>query len=409
MQLSSLPETPSPYYYAVGIPMDREYSKFFEVFTRVSKAIHTGENTDEILERIVTHISDILNAKGCIYWIVDQGQKSITNKISNGFSYRNLAEIDYTTLTAIFDQGDQDFVYIEDAMYDPRIPNLDKIGKKRVGSIHAIFFDIVRDFRGILAVYFTETRQLTDGEEDIVRALGEQGAIALQKSLSYDEKMLDALKQVVEGFTLALEAKDEQTHGHSVRVASFARQVARSAGLTKSQIETVYHGGLLHDIGKIGMNDQILERLGILSRKEMDIVRQHPIIGARIVQPLIFLNDVEPLIRHHHERWDGTGYPDGLKGEDIPLQARILTVCDAFETMLAGRKHFERMKLEDAIVNLQLGASSQFDPNIVLALFDVLEQQPEIAGATKAAVGCIQIHKRRLKNSQTRKAASMFI
>ncbi len=157
------------------------------------------------------------------------------------------------------------------------------------------------------------------------------------------------------------------------------------------------------------MNDQILERLGILNRKEMDIIRQHPIIGARIVQPLVFLSDVEPLIRHHHERWDGSGYPDGLKGEDIPLSARILTVCDAFETMLAGRKHFEKMKVEDAIVNLQGGAGHQFDPDIVLALFDIMEKRPEELGLGTIAAGCLRNHRRRVQDSKARRSASLFI
>ena len=389
--------------------MDQDYSQFFKVFRRVSKAIHTGENTHEILERIVENISEILEAKGCIFWIVDQGQKSIKNMISHGFSYRSLAEIDYATLMAIFDDRGEESVFIEDAMYDSRIPNLDKIGKKKVGSIQAVFFDIVRDYRGILAVYFSKTRKLTKGEHDILQALGEQGSIALQKSLSYDDKMLDTLKQMVEGFTLALEAKDEQTHGHSIRVAQYAKCIAQAMKLTAAQTETMYHGGLLHDIGKIGMNDHILERLGILNRKEMDIVKQHPVIGARILQPLVFLSDVEPLVMHHHERYDGSGYPEGLKGNDIPLGARILTVCDAFETMLAGRKHFAKMKLEDAIVNLQLGAGSQFDPEIVLTLFDILDLKPESAGFTRASCGCIGIHKRRLQNSLKRKTASLFI
>lgn len=389
--------------------MDQDYSQFFKVFRRVSKAIHTGENTNEILERIVGNIAEILEAKGCIFWIVDKGQEAIKNMISHGFSYRSLAEIDYATLMAIFDDRGEDFVFIEDTMYDSRIPDLDKIGKKKVGSIHAFFFDIVRDYRGILAVYFPRTRRLTTWEQDIVQALGEQGSIALQKSLVYDEKMLDTLRQMVEGFTLALEAKDEQTHGHSVRVAQYARCIASAMTLTSAQIETTYHGGLLHDIGKIGMNDHILERLGILNRKEMDIVKQHPIIGARILQPLVFLSDVEPLVLHHHERFDGSGYPEGLKGGDIPLGARILTVCDAFETMLAGRKHFAKMKLEDAIVNLQLGAGSHFDPEIVLTLFDVLESQPELAGFTRASCSCICIHRRNLQNSLKRKTASLFI
>lgn len=389
--------------------MEHEYKQFFKVFTKVSKAIHSGENSTQILESIVSNISELLSAKGCIFWIVDQGQKNITNMISHGFTYRSLLEIEYETLMKIFDQRGEDHIFIEDAMYDSRIPNLERFGKKRVGSVTALFIDIVGDFHGILAVYFTNTRRLTERELEIISALGEQAAIALQKNFSFNDKMVTSFRQMVEGFTLALEAKDEQTHGHSVRVAKFAKLIAQEMRLTDSEVETVYHGGLLHDIGKIGMNDDILERLGILNRKEMDIVKQHPLIGARITKPLLFLNDVEPLIRHHHERFDGSGYPDGLKGEAIPLGARILTVCDAFETMLAGRTHFEKIKLEDAIVNLQLGAGSHFDSKIVLALFSVLERSPEVVGSNGSAKGCIAIHKRNLKNRLVARTASMFI
>lgn len=389
--------------------MKQEYSQFFKVFAKVSKAIHSGENTTQVLETIVANIAEILSAKGCIFWIVDQGQKKIKNMISHGFSYRSLLDIEYETLMKIFDQQGDDYVFIENATYDKRIPNLERLGKMRVGSVNGLFFDIVGDYRGILAVYFTETRKLVESELDIVCALGEQAAIALQKNFSFDEKMIAAFRQMVEGFTLALEAKDEQTHGHSVRVARFAKLIAQQMDLTDSEVETIYHGGLLHDIGKIGMNDAILERLGILNKKEMDIVRQHPLIGARITRPLVFLNDVEPLIRHHHERFDGSGYPDGLKGESIPLGARVLTVCDAFETMLAGRKNFAKMKLDDAIVNLQLGAGSHFDPDIVLNLFTVLENAPEVVGANGSVRGSIAIHRRNLKNKLSRRTASLFI
>lgn len=386
-----------------------DYARFFHVFTRVSKAIHSGDNTEEILEQIVRNIADIFQAKGCIFWIVDEGQGRIRKKISHGFSYRNLVDIDFATLMRIFDQQGREYVFIEDATTDRRIPNLDKIGKSRVASITAFQFNIVRDYKGILAVYFSDRRQLNSREMEMVESLGEQGAIALQKSLSFDEKMIDTFRQMVEGFTLALEAKDEQTHGHSIRVARFARAVAQQMQLTNAQVEMIYHGGLLHDIGKIGMNDDILNRLGILNKKEMHSVKQHPIIGARITAPLVFLSDVAPLIRHHHERWDGTGYPDGLRGKNIPLGARIVTVCDAFETMIEGRRYFEKMKVEDAIVNLQLGAGSHFDPEIVFALFNLMEDDPELVGLKPSGLNTLRIHKNNLKNRDAARRASLFI
>ncbi|MBE0584801.1 MAG: HD domain-containing protein [Desulfofustis sp.] len=390
--------------------MNVDYSEFFKVFAQVSKAIHSGENTTEILEHIVKNIRALLGAKGCIFWIVDHGRRKIETMVSDGFPYRNLADVNYQELTKIFNPDGGPFIFIADARTDHRIPEIDTIGKKTVGSISGMPLDIIGNHSGILAVYFYAYRELSERDREIITALGEQGAIALHKALSYDEKMLQNLRQVVEVLALAIEAKDESTHGHSVRVARFAKMIAQQIGLPESEVETIHHGGLLHDIGKIGMNDDILERLGILSRREMDIVKQHPVIGAKIVSPLRFLDDVVPLIRHHHERYDGSGYPDGLKGEAIPLGARILTVCDAFETMLAGRTHFARMKLEDAVVNLQQGAGHQFDQAVVAALFAALEANPEqlperLSGSELA---CLKRYQEKLATSQPR-AAQLFI
>ncbi len=359
------------------VPVQADYAEFFSVFAHVSKAIHSGQNTTEILAHIVTNIREILGAKGCIFWLVDHTRQQIETMVSDGFPYRNLSEVNYQELIRIFDPADGPCVVIADAKTDRRIPDRDTIGKKSVGTIYGNHFSIVGSHAGLLAVYFYSHRELHEREREIIAALGEQGAIALHKARSYDEKMFESLQQVVEVLVLALEAKDESTHGHSLRVAQFARVIGQELGLAEAELENLHRGGLLHDIGKIGMNDDILERLGILSRKEMDIVRQHPVIGARIVAPLKFLDEVVPLIRHHHERFDGSGYPDGLHGSAIPLGARILTVCDAFETMLAGRTHFARMKLEDAVVNLQQNAGQQFDPEVVAALYAALIKHPE--------------------------------
>jgi len=369
--------------------MTGDYAAFFKVFTEVSRAIHSGDKSSEILESIAIHVKGILKAKGCIFWIVDHANRKILSKYSHGFSYRSLEETGYDTLVSVLNPELGSSVFIEDGRYDPAIPDLERLGKRRVGSITGLFFDIVDSRGGILAVYFHDRRELSVDEFALVNALGEQGAIALRRAIINDKKMTTNLRQMVEGLTLALEAKDEKTHGHSVKVAAFAKMVAEEMGLSEEEIETVYHGGLLHDIGKIGMEDDILERLGILSRKEMDIVKLHPEVGAKIVRPLIFLNDVEPLILYHHERFDGTGYPDGLKGDRIPPGVRILTVCDAFETMLAGRKHFAKMKLEDAILNLGSGAGHHFDPEVVKALFSALTRNPEIVEMNPIALRCM--------------------
>lgn len=358
--------------------MTDDYSRYFKIFADVSRSIHSGTSTGEILERIAEHIAQILVAKGCIFWIINAGRRTIETMISHGFPYRSLSLVAYDTLVSLLDPEPGRTVFIEDARYDERIPDLERLGKRRVGSIHGFSFDIVGPYTGILAVYFGNVRKLEDRETALVTALGEQGAIALHRTLTAGDQTLETLKQIVEGFVLALEAKDAQTHGHSMRVAEFARLTATRMGLSEKAVATIHHGGLLHDIGKIGMADHMLGRLGILSRREMDVVKQHPVIGARIVRPLAFLHDVEPLILHHHERFDGSGYPEGLKGDAIPLGARIIGVCDAFETMLSGRNHLKKMSLSDAVANLQQGVGLHFDPVAVRALFDVLQDHPEV-------------------------------
>lgn len=371
--------------------MNDDYSRYFSIFSQVSKAIHSGESTAEVLEQIVTHITEILEARGCIFWIVDTCKKSIESQISHGFSYRSLERVDYDTLVTILDPAATDMVFVENAREDDRIPDLERLGKRRVGSINGFFFKIAGHYTGILAVYnFSSYKQLARHQKELIQALGEQGAIALQRTLTYDEKMLESLRQIVEGFTLALEAKDENTHGHSVRVADFARMTARQMKLSPKNISEIYHAGLLHDIGKIGMGDDILERLGGLTRKEMDRVKKHPEIGARIIRPLSFLNNLEPLILCHHERFDGSGYPNQLKGEQIPMGARILAVCDTFETMLSGRVHMSKLTAEQAIDGLKKGVNIQFDPQVIKAFFDMLSKNPEVINARGSMDRCLE-------------------
>lgn len=369
--------------------MINEYQTYFKVFARISKAIHSGVDTNGVLESIVDNITDILGAKGCIFWIVNRDLERIETMISSGFEYRSLAKVGFSTLMTIFENSP--LVHIHDARNDPRIPDLERLGKKRVGSVTGMFFSISSDYQGLLAVYFTGKRALVPMEVELVTALGEQGALALQRTLSLDREMVETLRQMVAGFVLAIEAKDEKTHGHSIRVAEFSKQVALEMELCARDVETIYHAGLLHDIGKIGMEDNLLARLGGLTRGEMNRMKMHPVIGARIIKPLKFLNDVAPLILSHHERFDGSGYPDGLRGEDIPLGARILAVCDAFETMISGRSHLKKLDLSDALTHLVYQAGLLFDPDVVQALFRVLERDPEIIDAKGSVAGCSQV------------------
>lgn len=172
----------------------------------------------------------------------------------------------------------------------------------------------------------------------------------------------------------SVDAKSPWTAGHSERVCKLALAIARRLGLPESELVTLQRGALLHDIGKIGVPTHVLDKPGCLTHSEMEQVRRHPTIGARILDPIKAFSDALPLVRHHHERIDGAGYPDGLKGEEIRFDVRILTVADAFDAMISDRPYRRGMTLADAAEILRRETGSQFDRVPAQALLELLEK-----------------------------------
>jgi putative nucleotidyltransferase with HDIG domain len=155
---------------------------------------------------------------------------------------------------------------------------------------------------------------------------------------------------------------------HSLAVANLSRAVGVELVLGEDALEVLALGALLHDVGKLGVADAILEKLGPLTEEEWKVVKRHPEVGARMIEPLEFLRKAVPVIRHHHERPDGSGYPDGLEGEEIPLTARIVAATDAYDAMVRSRPYREGRSPTEAIGELTRGAGSQFDSEVVAIL-----------------------------------------
>jgi putative nucleotidyltransferase with HDIG domain len=172
---------------------------------------------------------------------------------------------------------------------------------------------------------------------------------------------LDSVKVLVE----AIDAKDPYTRGHSDRVTRMSLKIAAQLGFNDERLESLEYGALLHDIGKIGIKDEVLQRAGSLSPHEYEYIQEHPLIGVKIVEGIDFFKDKVPMIRHHHEHYNGNGYPDGLTGEAIPLEARIIAVPDAFDAMTSSRLHREEMSLEEVLSELGQCRGKQFDPHIL--------------------------------------------
>ncbi|MBI4278589.1 MAG: HD domain-containing protein [Armatimonadetes bacterium] len=193
----------------------------------------------------------------------------------------------------------------------------------------------------------------------------------------------------VEALAAALDARDSYTHGHSRRVARYAVAVARALGLRRRQIRVIRWAGMLHDLGKIGVDDVVLRKAGPLTDEEWVVMRRHPEIVVAILGHIPALAEVLPVILHHHERWDGRGYPRGLTGEQIPLGACILALADALDTIATDRPYRKGRGLAAAVAEVAAHAGSQFDPAVVRALTAVAARralQP-FAPAARAPAG----------------------
>ena len=183
----------------------------------------------------------------------------------------------------------------------------------------------------------------------------------------------DIVNQSLETFAHAIDAKDQNTNGHSQRVAIYSAEIAKRMGMSDEEQEQIYYMGMLHDIGKIGIPDAILKKPGKLTEEEMQIIRNHPTIGGEILKDFTAIQGISDGARYHHERYDGNGYNEGLKGEEIPLAARIICVVDSYDTMSSKRVYKELHEENYILSELDQCSGKQFDPQIVPFMIEMIK------------------------------------
>ena len=197
-------------------------------------------------------------------------------------------------------------------------------------------------------------------------------------------KLADTFKQLEQAYMESIqtvrytvEAKDTYTRGHSDRVSEYSVLIGEKLGLSEEDIKRLRIGGLFHDVGKIGVPDNILQKNGKLSEDEYSEIKKHPTIGAHILSTASIFKDILPIVKYHHERYDGRGYPEMLKGEDIPYLARITAIADTFDAMTSKRVYRDSLPLENVIEEFKRCRGTQFDPELDDVFLDILENDYE--------------------------------
>jgi putative nucleotidyltransferase with HDIG domain len=240
----------------------------------------------------------------------------------------------------------------------------------RVEAVAAVIPGVGQSL-GVLCIgRLAATSAFLPDERDMVVGFAQATAVALQK-LVLRENHERNLVDTITAFVNAIESKDPYLKGHSARVALYATEIARTMGLDEETVQVVSRGAMLHDLGKLSIMDTILRKPERLTEDEFTLIKAHPVVGERILKPLRFLAREACAVRHHHERFDGSGYPDGLSGEDIPLAARIVTVADVFDAVTSNRPYRTALSVEAARQEIVRGRGVHFDPQVTDAFLKI--------------------------------------
>ena len=212
---------------------------------------------------------------------------------------------------------------------------------------------------------------------DMIRAVETARRNELESYRESERREAAMFEQTAEALANAIDAKDRYTHGHSTRVASFSKKIAEKAGFTEEECRKIYFSALLHDVGKIGVPDVIINKEGRLTGEEFEQIKRHPVLGYQILSSIKQSPELSIGAHYHHERYDGRGYPDGLSGGDIPETARIIAVADAYDAMTSTRSYRKELSEEKTREEIRKGTGTQFDPKYAEIMLDIIEENCE--------------------------------
>jgi len=327
-----------------------------------SREFATAETPEEVLVRAVEVAARALDTENASLWIQEeQPPHDIVPRASVGFRFE-LDPVGRWRFDAKFAHSflDRD----EPFVLDPReVPELQGMPAAVGDRVVVAPLRLEGNRRGALAAA-VGTRRVDERELRLLVGLAHQAKLAIE-SAQHFERLERTFVSTVASLAAALEANDAYTSSHARWITDMSLLVGRELQLDRDELRRLELGALFHDIGKIGIPSEILQKPGPLTDREIEIVREHPALGERILAPIERLAEVRPIVRACHERWDGLGYPDGVAGERIPIESRIVFVCDAFHAMVTDRPYRDRLPPDEAARRLGDAAGSQFDPRVV--------------------------------------------
>lgn len=346
-----------------------------EALMKVGRAINSSLGKRRVLEEVMDRLIELMHAERG-FLMLKRPDGTLNFEIARGIDRISLEEEAFKVSSTIVERvaATGETILTTNAQEDPRFGSQLSVAAFRLRSILCAPLKIKDNLIGVIYVDNRARSGIFQVQDQaLITAFADQAAVAIDNAQLFDDlqrknrELEEAYQATLEGWVSALDMRDKETEGHTQRVTVLTQRLARFMGVGDEEMVHITRGALLHDIGKMAIPDSILLKPGALTKEERELIKQHPQLAFDMLRRIEFLLPAVDIPHYHHEKWDGSGYPDGLQGEEIPLAARIFPVVDVWDALTSDRPYRKGLPQDEVKARIKADAGSHFDPQVVEA------------------------------------------